>query len=589
MSSEIPSNKQQRTTYKFISDIEGWTGIDNQVQTDRQDGWDGFGKVVLEPTAYYGKIDRNFGQFNDALMDFDPEPFKGLILGATIPELQAAMNDGQLTSVTLTKFYLWRIGHYDIDKLNSVMALNPNALFLAHAADEQRKQQSSIPALLGIPVLLKDNIATDDEMHTTGGMAALLDWQPDHDAHIVTRLREAGAVILGKANLSENANYFTSDHPNGFSNLGGQTRNPYGFYSVLGSSSGSAVAAGAEFAAITIGTETQGSINAPAEMSSVVGFKPSIGLVSRDNIIPLGMSQDCAGPMAKSVIDAAITCNVLVDADRRDPLYTEVKDLPTLDYTDCLNPEYYQGIKVGIYQQESSLHHTTWLADIKTALEQSGIAYEIVTTLPTTEDAPELDLNAEFKHQFAQLATAQKLPVASVAELVEFNSKAPLSRAVWGQDLIQSAAESPVLATKCLEQAEQKRKAWQDAVSDYFNDHNFDVLVTENTLSYIYAPAGVPSVSVPFGYETQDRSIACPWIEYFEGVESAIGAPVSAHVMAARFDDGKTLAIARAIELGRKSMVSRQHQAPDLAATLLINEQAGAFSVHDAQQEKAAK
>ncbi|GAD80412.1 putative amidase [Vibrio ezurae NBRC 102218] len=517
------------------------------------------------------------------MADFDDTQYSSLILGRSIRELQHAMDDGQLTSVELTKFYLSRIGKYDINKLNSVLALNPDVLAIAQHADQIRASTQSHSAMLGIPVLIKDNIATDDRMHTTGGMAALLDWNTDHDAHIVQRLRDAGAVILGKTNLSENANYFTTKDPNGFSNLGGQTRNAYGFYSVMGSSSGSGVASAAEFAAVTVGTETQGSINAPAQMSSIVGFKPSIGLVSRENIIPLAASQDSAGPMARSVEDAAIELTVLVDADPNDPLYSEVKDQPKTDFTDYLSPSVYQNIKVGLnangYNATSSAN---WLEDTKAILDKAGVAYEVVNTLPTNAGAPALDLPCEFHYEFADMAASENMPIQSVPELVKFNQAYPQRRAVWKQDDMKSAANTTKSRQECLDNAEKKRTTWESAVANYFQQHDFQVLVSELSLSSIYAPAGAPSASVPFGYQTKDSAIKSEFDYWYS--PNTVGTPVSTNIMAARFDDGKVLAIAQAIETGRESIARRQHKAPDLAATIAMNQQAGVFAVHDMQR-----
>ncbi|MDN3701826.1 amidase family protein [Vibrio artabrorum] len=573
--------------YYFISDLEGWTGIKARSEISPQNGWDGFGKALFEPANYYGKLYRNFEQFDKALEDFDSDQYSDLILGASIRELQAAMDNGDLTAVELTKFYLFRIGQYDIDKLNSVLELNPDAIAIAKYADQVRASGKPHSEMLGIPVLVKDNIATNDRMHTTGGMAALLDWNPDHDAHIIKRLRESGAVILGKANLSENANYFSVIDPNGFTNLGGQTRNAYGFYSVLGSSSGSGVAAAAQFAAITVGTETQGSINAPAEMSSVVGFKPSIGLVSRDNIIPLAASQDSAGPMARSVEDVAIEMNILADADPSDPLYSEVRDHDIPDYTKYLDPSVYQGIKVGIYENSySSLEQSAWLEDIKAALGKAGVSYEVVNDLPSARTY-RLNLGCEFNYEFADMAKAQHMPVKSVADLLNYNNVYPERRAVWGQKDIQNSVNTNVDRDTCLNNAEEKRKMWDTAVNDYFENHDFQVLVTETSKSAIYAPAGAPSASVPFGYETADAAIQSDWRRWARQAPTMLGTPVSTHVMAPRFEDGNVLAISKAIEVGRKSIARRQHKAPDLDATIKMNEDAGVFAIHDEQRAES--
>lgn len=562
--------------YQFISDVEDWTDLDWQVSAQFQ-GWDGFGRAVKEPVAYYGKLYRNFAQFDADLAGFDPSQYESLVLGASIAQLQELMDDGRLTSVELTKFYLFRIGKYDIDKLNSVLELNPDALVIAAEADQQRGQGGMHSDMLGIPVLIKDNIATNDRMHTTGGMVALLDWDPDHDAYLVKRLRDAGAVILGKANLSENANFFTQHDPNGFSNLGGQTRNPYGFYSVRGSSSGSAVATAAEFAAVTVGTETQGSINAPAEMSSVVGFKPSMGLVSRDNVIPLASSQDSPGPIAKSVEDAARLLNVLGDLDANDPLYAELNPLSVPDYSLFLGASRYQSLKVAVLDSQDG----QWKRDISQALTAAGVQFEFVDSAPQAH-APNLDLNCEFKYEFAEMAEKQDMPQFSVRELVEYNSDFAKRRAAWGQEQLTASAQSRVSKDRCLELASAKYHSWKQAVASYFDSKGFDALVSKGSLSAVYAPAGAPSASVPFGYQDSIHSITSA------RMPAPKGTPISVHIMGKAFDDGKVLGVARAIEVGRDSVQGRGHKWPDLDRTVQINRNAGAFDVHNHQRQEAA-
>ncbi|MGD2050220.1 MAG: amidase family protein, partial [Chloroflexota bacterium] len=234
---------------------------------------------------YNGKLARDFSPFADALVDYTPEDaaaLEELVSGKTIPELQALMEGGELTSYDLVVYYLERIQRYDVDKLNSVLELNPEVLEIAQALDDERAAGTVRGDMHGIPVLLKDNIATGDQMHTAAGATVMLDWDPSRDAFLVSQLREAGAIILGKANLSEWANYMDDCMPNGFSTIGGQTQNPYGPYETYGSSSGSAVAVAADLITVSVGTETQGSIIKPAGIHSVVALKPTKGLISTD-------------------------------------------------------------------------------------------------------------------------------------------------------------------------------------------------------------------------------------------------------------------------------------------------------------------
>ncbi len=210
-------------------------------------------------------------------------------------EIEKMLDEGQLTSVELVTYYADRIRRYDVDKLNSVIELNPDALADAAVLDDERKAGNLRGPLHGIPVLLKDNIAAAAPLHTTAGAAVLKDWQADRDAFVVQKLRAAGTIILGKANLSEWANYMDACMPSGFSAVGGQTRNPYGPYDTLGSSGGSAVSVSANLTALSLGSETSGSIVQPGRYNGVVALRPSLGLVGRDYVIPLGPDLDTPG------------------------------------------------------------------------------------------------------------------------------------------------------------------------------------------------------------------------------------------------------------------------------------------------------
>jgi len=246
---------------------------------------------------------------------------------ATIDDLQSRMAAGTLTARTLTAAYLQRIA--DIDragpKLNAVIELNPDALATADSLDAERKAGRLRGPLHGIPILIKDNIDTADRMATTAGSLALVGAKPQRDAHLVSRLRAAGAVILGKTNLSEWANYRGNNSSSGWSGRGGQTKNPYALdRSPSGSSSGSAAAVAANLCVIAIGTETNGSIMSPASANGIVGVKPTVGLVSRAGIIPIAASQDTAGPMTRTVRDAALVLAAIAGPDVRDDATTHI-------------------------------------------------------------------------------------------------------------------------------------------------------------------------------------------------------------------------------------------------------------------------
>src|SRR2546427_9117995 len=259
----------------------------------------------------------------------------------TIADLQAGMSSGKLTSRSIAEKYLTRIEAIDKQgpAINSVIEINPDALAMADAADKERKGKAARSPLHGIPVLIKDNIDTADRMETTAGSLALLGSRPVKDAFVVQKLREAGAVILGKTNVSEWANIRSSHSTSGWSGRGGQTRNPYALdRNPCGSSSGSGAATGANLCAAAVGTETDGSVVCPASANGLVGIKPTLGLVSRSGVIPIAHSQDTPGPMARTVHDSAILLGALVGVDPRDSATAESGGVNPAHFTPLLHP-----------------------------------------------------------------------------------------------------------------------------------------------------------------------------------------------------------------------------------------------------------
>ncbi|MHB1630247.1 MAG: amidase family protein, partial [Bacilli bacterium] len=277
---------------------------------------------------------------------------QGGIDEASILELQEFMERRTLTSRELVLHYMERIAAHDRAgaAINSVLELNPDALAIADALDAERRVTGTRGPLHGMPILLKDNIDTGDHMHTSAGSIALAESYAPEDSAVADRLREAGAVLLGKANMTEWANFIAEDMPNGYSSRGGQVRNPYGpgQFDVGGSSSGSGAAVASSFAVAAIGTETSGSILSPASANSVVGIKPTVGLISRHGIIPISHSQDTAGPMAKSVADAAILLGVLTGVDARDPVTRASVFGACRNYRQFLDPEGLGGARLGV-------------------------------------------------------------------------------------------------------------------------------------------------------------------------------------------------------------------------------------------------
>ena len=269
----------------------------------------------------------------------------------TIADLQKAMNSGEVTAKQLAESYLARIRSID-PKINSIIEVNPDALKIAEAMDKERSSGKTRGPMHGIPVVIKDNIDTADNMRTTAGSLALVDApKPKKDAFVVQQLRKAGAVLIAKTNLSEWANFRSENSSSGWSGVGGQTRNPYILdRSPCGSSSGSGAAASANLTAVAIGTETDGSVVCPASICGIVGIKPTLGLVSRSGIIPIAHSQDTAGPMARTVADAAALLSVMVGFDPSDEITSEAKSR-SVDYTQYLNKQALKGAKLGVVKQ----------------------------------------------------------------------------------------------------------------------------------------------------------------------------------------------------------------------------------------------
>jgi amidase len=299
---------------------------------------------------------------------------------ATIGDLQEKMSKGKYTSRQITQLYLDRISRIDKSgpKLNSVIEINPDALAIAASLDEERKNGKLRGLLHGIPVLVKDNIDTGDRMQTTAGALAMEGHIAGKDSFVVKRLREAGAVILGKTNLSEWANFRSEKSTSGWSSRGGQTKNPYILdRNPLGSSSGSGVAVAANLCVAAIGTETDGSIVCPASVNNIVGIKPTVGLVSRSGIIPISHTQDTAGPMARTVRDAAILLGALAGIDADDAATTENKGRSKTDYTVFLDPDGLKGKRIGIDKKwKSTLERANALfEDAMKLMEAQGAVF----------------------------------------------------------------------------------------------------------------------------------------------------------------------------------------------------------------------
>ena len=405
----------------------------------------------------------------------------------TIPELQEQMRAGQSTSRALVEGYLERIELVDRQgpRLNAVIELNPDALAAAEALDRERAQGQVRGPLHGIPVLIKDNIDTADRMTTTAGSLALEGWIPPRDAFLVSRLRAAGVVLLGKANLSEWANFRSTRSLSGWSSRGGQTRNPYALdRSPCGSSSGSAAAAAAGLCAAAVGTETDGSIICPAQTCGVVGIKPTLGLVSRSGVIPIAHSQDTAGPLARTVLDAALLLGALAGPDPQD---LASQDRGSSDYTTHLGSGGLQGSRIGVVRRFFGSH-----PDVNAVMEGSlqalkALGAELVDPVKV-DAAGELGehevevLRYEFKADLnAYLAAAGPgAPVHSLEEVIAFNER---NRArvmpFFGQERMLAAQAKGPLTEAAYRRALEtgRRLAREDGIDAVLKRHRLDALV----------------------------------------------------------------------------------------------------------------
>src|SRR5215469_1203872 len=363
----------------------------------------------------------------------------------SILSLQEKMAAGKYSSEQITNLYLQRIDA--IDKkgalLNAIIELNPDAVSIARSLDQERKSGKIRGPLHGIPVLIKDNINTGDKMQTTAGALAMQGHIAAMDAFVIKRLREAGVVILGKTNLSEWANFRSSHSSSGWSSRGGQTKNPYILdHNPCGSSSGSGAAVAANLCVVAVGTETDGSITCPASVNGVVGIKPTVGLVSRSGIIPIAASQDTAGPMARTVADAAALLTVLAGYDPDDPATAPLQDHPPPDYSRFLDATSLKGARIGVMR-----HYAGFYDDVDRLFERAlavlrsrGAVLVDPADIPTADklDADEqIVLAYEFKDGINRyLATREGSGPRTLAELIAFNQRAAAREMpFFGQEL----------------------------------------------------------------------------------------------------------------------------------------------------------
>ena len=444
----------------------------------------------------------------------------------TIDELQKKMQSGEHTSRSITQLYLNRIDA--IDKkgpaINAVIEINPDALAIADSMDKERKAGKVRGPLHGIPVLIKDNIDTGDAMMTTAGALALVGNKASKDAFIITQLRAAGAVLLGKTNLSEWANFRSTRSSSGWSSRGGQTKNP----GVLdrnpcGSSSGSGAAVAANLCAVAIGTETDGSVIAPSSFCGIVGIKPTVGLLSRHGIIPISKTQDTAGPMARTVRDAALLLGVLTGVDAEDAVTANSKEKAQKDYTLFLDANGLKGKKIGI-EKNFLKGHEGVVGLFKAAMEvlkQQGATLVEIELLKETGKLGADELNVlkyEFKDGVNRYLASANAKVKTLAEVIAFNKQNEAKAMPWfKQEILESCEEKKGLDSKEYVDALAKTTGTRKIIDDMMKQHQLDVIcgtsigyasLTDlvngdyDTGFYFCPPpamAGYPHITVPMG------------------------------------------------------------------------------------------
>jgi amidase len=488
---------------------------------------------------------------------------------ATVAELGARMQRGEVTARALVLAYVARIEALDRGgpALRSILELNPDAASIAGKLDDERRAKGPRGPLHGIPVLLKDNIDTGDRMQTTAGSLALAGKPAPRDAHLVARLRDAGAVVLGKTNLSEWANIRDTHSTSGWSARGGLTRNPYALdRNTSGSSSGSASAIAASLGAVAVGSETDGSIVSPASIAGLVGVKPTVGLVSRSGIIPISHTQDTAGPMARTVTDAAILLGALAGTDPRDAATAGAKGLR--DYTPALKPDAARGKRIG------AVRGLKWMIPAVAAAYEAALAdlrklgAEVVDVeFPHAGDLQEPELEVllfELKSDLAAYLAARGGPgPRTLDDVIRFDAEHAKEELYWfGQELFEQAARKGGLDSPAYLQA-------LAACRRLSRDEGIDAALSAKRLDALVAPTGGPAWmtdlvngdAVTGGYSTLPAVAGYPSVTVPSG--DAHGLPLGILFFAGAWSEATLLAIAFAYE-----QATRHRRPPAYLATL---------------------
>ena len=473
-----------------------------------------------------------------------------------IESLQALMQQGELSSRQLVQFYIDRIEAIDRNgpRLNSIIEINPQAIEIATALDAERKLSGPRGPMHGIPVVLKANIDTADEMETTAGSLALKGHRPPADAFIVARLRTAGAVILGKANLSEWANFRSSHSSSGWSSIGGQTKNPYDLArNPCGSSSGSAVSVAASLTSVAIGTETNGSVVCPASVNGIVGIKPTLGLVSRSGIIPIAHSQDTAGPMGRTVKDAAILFAVMVGADPSDPLADIFPDsLP--DYAGNLSKNGLKGKRIGVYRGHYGAGNDARVDQIveDTIATLKSLGAEIVDPVEIDKEgmskAQHEVLYYEFKTDLNAYLVNSGADIRSLAGIIEYNdTHSETVMPYFGQEnMLEAQAKGPLSEKQYLQALAESKRIARTGI---------DTALETNRLDALIAPTRGPAWLTDHINGDQSSGISSSSLAAVSGYASitvpagnVVGLPIGISFIGGAFSDASLINMAYAFE-----------------------------------------
>jgi amidase len=449
----------------------------------------------------------------------------------TIADLQTAMASGRMTAQSITQLYLNRIAELDRKgpTLRHVLEVNPDAMSIAASLDAERKAGHVRGPLHGIPILLKDNVDTADRMTTTAGSLALEGSIPLHDAYIAGRLRNAGAILLGKTNLSEWANFRSTHSTSGWSGRGGQARNPYVLdRNPCGSSSGSGGGVSANLCAAAIGTETDGSIVCPSSANGIVGIKPTLGLLSRSGIIPIAHSQDTAGPMTRTMRDAAVMLGILAGPDPSDPATLSRSNNQVVDYTRYLDPNGLRGARLGVARSKFFGYSDVVDRTINDAIAVMKAQGAVIVDPANIETAGKFDdseydvLLYEFKADLNMYLASlgPKAPVKSLKDIIAFNEAHKDREMPWfGQEImIQAQAKGPLTEKKYRDElAKDLKLSRTDGIDATMNKHKLDAIIAPTGgpawptdllngdhftggSSTPAAVAGYPNINVPAGY-----------------------------------------------------------------------------------------